>query len=117
VVAPAFSWTGSYIGGHVGGIWGRAEADTYNGVLFPPFITTTPTSLGPIPLLIPGQIGTLGGASGRDSSVIGGGQVGYNWQVNQFVLGIEADGSGTRLAAGLVSAPPARSPAQRRRSR
>jgi outer membrane immunogenic protein len=43
------------------------------------------------------QIATLGGSNGRDSSIIGGGQIGYNWQINQFVLAIEADGSGTRL--------------------
>ena len=42
---------------------------------------------------------------GRRSGVIGGGQVGYNWQVNQFVLGVEADavGSGLNGARGTAS--------------
>src|SRR4029077_1006633 len=34
---------------------------------------------------------------------IGGGQIGYNWQVNQFVLGVEADAQGTGLNGSTAS--------------
>lgn len=104
IVAPVayYNWTGFYGGVHVGGIWGNQDVDPYNGPLFPPFITTTPGPLGPIPLLVPGTISALPGTTNRDASVIGGGQIGYNWQVNQFVLGVEADGSGTRLRSGTA---------------
>jgi len=35
------------------------------------------------------------GASVNPNGFIGGGQIGYNWQVNQFVLGLEADFQGS----------------------
>jgi outer membrane immunogenic protein len=44
------------------------------------------------------------GGGGRRSGVIGGGQVGYNWQINQFVLGVEADAVGTGLNGSSASA-------------
>ena len=49
------------------------------------------------------------GGSSNLNGVIGGGQIGYNWQMNQLVLGVEADfqGSGQRAtqtgAIGLVA--------------
>ena len=42
--------------------------------------------------------------SGSSSGVIGGGQIGYNWQVKQFVLGVEADLVGTDLKGSSASA-------------
>jgi len=69
---PECNWTGFYIGLHVGGQFGHAEdvdVDNYFSI---------PT--GPRPW-------------GYDQSgVIAGGQVGYNFQWNWLVLGIEADG-------------------------
>ena len=35
---------------------------------------------------------------------MGGGQIGYNWQVNQFVLGVEAYAVGTGLNGSSASA-------------
>jgi outer membrane immunogenic protein len=54
------SWTGMYIGVHVGGasVRGTIFDDPYNNVSF-----------------------------------VGGGQIGYNWQMGNFVFGVEADGS------------------------
>jgi outer membrane immunogenic protein len=37
------------------------------------------------------------GWSGDASGVVGGGQIGYNWQSNQFVYGIEGDISGADI--------------------
>src|SRR5665213_392514 len=75
-VDPGYNWTGFYIGGNVGYSWGRSsDASTLtNGagtVLF-----------------------TSGGSSNLDG-VLGGGQNGYNWQVQNWVWGFEADIQGT----------------------
>ncbi|WP_027514617.1 outer membrane protein [Bradyrhizobium sp. WSM1417] len=92
--APVFSWTGFYIGGNVGGAWSHSSADAYNGPVFPAIFILPPTFA--IPTLIPGQIDTLAGP-GNKNSFIGGAQAGYNWQIQQVVLGIEADGQGTNF--------------------
>ena len=63
-----YNWNGFYIGGHVG--WGRTK---FNGTWFGDTATT----------VFPGQ---------HLDGVLGGVQVGYNWQVNNtFVLGLEGD--------------------------
>lgn len=101
-MAPApFSWTGFYVGANVGGAWTPNNAGSDFGPLFPPFIVLAPQAA--IPTLIPGQLDVLGG-TGRQSGVIGGGQIGYNWQVNQFVLGVEADAIGSGLHGSSASA-------------
>ncbi|MEA2885262.1 MAG: outer rane immunogenic protein [Bradyrhizobium sp.] len=101
-MAPApFSWTGFYVGANVGGAWTPNNAGSDFGPLFPPFIVLAPQAA--IPTLIPGQLDVLGG-TGRQSGVIGGGQIGYNWQVNQFVLGVEADAVGSGLHGSSASA-------------
>jgi outer membrane immunogenic protein len=61
-----FSWTGFYIGGNIG--YGTATGTV--------------------------NISTLSGSEDLNG-VLGGGQIGYNWQVNNWVLGIELDGQGT----------------------
>jgi outer membrane immunogenic protein len=66
VAAPAWSWTGFYIGINGGGVWHRAKADITD--------LNTPDS-------------TTAKAFGATF----GGQAGFNWQVERFVLGIEAD--------------------------
>jgi outer membrane immunogenic protein len=98
---PAFSWTGFYIGANAGGAWTPNSGGSDFGPLFPPFIVLPPAVA--IPTVIPGQLDVLAG-SGRRSGFIGGGQIGYNWQVNQFVLGVEADAVGTGLNGSTASA-------------
>jgi outer membrane immunogenic protein len=63
-----YNWSGFYIGGHAGYGWGR-ETITDN----------------------------ITGVTGKTdpSGFIGGAQVGYNWQVSQWVFGIEGDWSWT----------------------
>src|SRR5438067_789865 len=76
VYVPAASWTGFYIGGHVGSAWQQAQ-NTFNGgapyaflspttSFFQPFSSTPTTSA---------------------TGLIGGGQIGYNWQHGNFVFG------------------------------
>jgi len=67
-VAPVgFSWTGFYAGLNVGGKWVNSDV--------------TANVAG----------GAFGLGSARDSTVIGGGQIGYNWQTGPWVLGVEGD--------------------------
>jgi outer membrane immunogenic protein len=75
--AVAFTWTGFYIGANLGGAW--SKFDGTSSIAGNAFIADT----------------TLSGSSSNTSGVIGGGQVGYNWQFNNFVLGIEADIQGS----------------------
>ena len=81
VVAPVYNWTGFYVGGDVGGLWTQKD----NAVLsLPP---------GPpqafLPFLANGSIPVNYGTNG--SSFLYGAHAGYNWQINSFVLGAEAD--------------------------
>lgn len=72
LAAPAgFSWTGAYIGVQLGYAWGSADHSFADGV------TGTPA---PVPY----------GDSSPDG-FLGGVHVGYNHQINQLVLGVEAD--------------------------
>jgi outer membrane immunogenic protein len=98
---PAFSWTGFYVGANVGGAWTPNNSSSDFAPLFPPFIVLAPQAA--IPTLFPGQLASLTGG-GNQSGVIGGGQIGYNWQVQQFVLGVEADIVGTGLKGSSASA-------------
>jgi outer membrane immunogenic protein len=66
IIADVFSWTGFYVGANVGYGWGEADH----------------------------QAGTNSGTGINDFDIDGafaGGQIGYNWQFNQIVLGAEAD--------------------------
>jgi len=89
--AAIYSWTGCYVGGNIGGIWEHDNA--------------------PITLFDPTGIATLAFTSGRiasgfsydRSSVLGGGQLGCNWQATNWVVGIETDFDGTDLRGGGTS--------------
>jgi outer membrane immunogenic protein len=65
MVEAVYDWSGFYVGGELGGIWDRASGS----FAFPPPATYT----------------------NRASTGIGGGFIGYQYQWNQAVLGIEAD--------------------------
>lgn len=72
IAAPIYNWSGFYIGGNAGGGWGRADyLNTANTTLFGDVA-------GPPPF------------SHNTSGFIGGGQIGFNWQVTNWVFGLEA---------------------------
>ncbi|MFZ0528213.1 MAG: outer membrane beta-barrel protein [Xanthobacteraceae bacterium] len=74
MAAPAFSWTGFYIGGNVG--FGRSS--------------TTFTDEAPGLLTFSG--------TARNDTFVGGGQIGYNWQFNpNWVVGVEATVNGGKF--------------------
>ena len=75
--APIFTWTGFYIGVNAGAAFRVRNVD--DNVFFP----------GVDPLLL----ALASNNNNRNNArFIGGGQAGVNYQFNQFVLGIEADG-------------------------
>lgn len=80
-----YNWSGCYIGGHAGAGWSRTEwTNTVDTTLFGD--------------LSPGE-----GFTQNASGFVGGGQVGCNYQVNQFVFGIEGTFSGTSIKKSLTN--------------
>jgi outer membrane immunogenic protein len=76
MVEPIYNWTGFYIGGNVGYSWGRSRD------------TSTLTNGAGTVLFSSIDRANMNG-------VIGGGQIGYNWQVQNWVWGLEADIQGS----------------------
>jgi outer membrane immunogenic protein len=74
-LVPVFSWAGWYIGGNAGYGWGESTSHTSN----------------------------LDGAdilpNLKPKGFIGGGQIGYDWQINNWVLGLVADFQGADIKA------------------
>lgn len=93
--AAAFSWTGFYVGVHGGGMWADKDwTENCSALVGAPCVGLA--------------AGTPFRTSHQISSGIAGGQIGYNWQVNNFVLGIEGDASGAwgNEACSAIVGPP-----------
>lgn len=77
---PLFSWSGFYIGANIGGAWSNSTVtDVATGATF----------------------------NTDNNGFIGGGQVGFNYQINNFVFGVEGDIDATSLSKtgpGVVTA-------------
>ncbi len=74
----ALNWTGLYVGGTFGGVWGRSDhCDT-------PAFCTAPINV---------------------DGITGGGTVGYNWQSSNWVYGLETDFSGSNARGTTVTIP------------
>jgi opacity protein-like surface antigen len=89
VKAPmlAWSWSGIYLGGHLGYGWGRdpkGETETVTGTL------TLPAD----PLFLT-DVNSRGGVAGF--------QAGANWQLGAFVTGLEVDLSGTIIKGSTTN--------------
>jgi len=82
-----YTWAGFYVGGNVGYSWGRAASDLSADPV------TVNIGAGLTPFNTPGFVGS---DSLTPKGVIGGGQVGYNWQTSpNWVFGLEADLQGS----------------------
>jgi outer membrane immunogenic protein len=77
IVSPVFNWTGFYLGAHIGYGWGKSDWNFVGAGTF---------------------------VSPNTNGVFGGLQIGYNYQINNFVLGLEADASAADLS-GWRSCP------------
>jgi outer membrane immunogenic protein len=77
---PVFNWTGFYIGADIGGGWGEH-----------------PVSVAASPIAPAQTINT------HFSGVTGGGFAGYNYQINQFVLGVQGDIQGLGVSGSTFS--------------
>ncbi len=82
-MAPLFSWSGCYIGVEGGGIWGSAHNTSFD------------------PLLL----GDITGSYNLSGWLIGG-TLGCNYQVGQFVFGLEGDDSWTNKNGSIFAIPP-----------
>jgi outer membrane immunogenic protein len=86
VAPPAFSWTGFYVGVNAGYAWG----DPGIAVVSAPVWVNTYNFGNPGIVNTAAMLGTAAGG-GVQGGFIGGGQVGYNYQMGSVVLGLEAD--------------------------
>lgn len=91
--APVFTWTGFYAGVNAGVNWTRRNTE----------VTFSETSLQPVFQALeydPGFTSESWTAALNNSKAgfIGGVHIGYNHQINNFVVGIEADFMGTSVS-------------------
>lgn len=105
--APVYSWTGFYAGVNVGANWG-SNCKTTSLSSFD--ITATPRVYTPFTGYVgsPSVVFAGGCNNSEDAGILGGGQVGYNAQFGQMVLGVETDfdvASQNRSASTYVFGP------------
>jgi outer membrane immunogenic protein len=86
MMAAVSNWSGFYIGGNVGYGWGNGKTDF---------------SFLPTPLDFSFRNATL---DAKPKGMLGGAQIGYNWQIGSLVTGFEADiqGSGLKGSASPI---------------
>jgi outer membrane immunogenic protein len=85
VAPPSSNWTGFYIGVNGGAGWGTAASSIDLGALA--------AGLG-----VGGITGTFPVGSHELNGFLGGGQIGYNWQTGNVVLGVEGDGDWANIS-------------------
>jgi len=79
--AVVFSWTGLYVGAHVGGVWTRAQQSLF----------VDPNIGNYIGSINAGAISAAGTFAQNRTGIEGGIQFGYNVQADFFLAGVEAD--------------------------
>jgi outer membrane immunogenic protein len=92
---PFVSWTGFYVGANAGWIGSdysinNGGSDTGTGGL------GAALAIGAIPSTI----------KATQSGFLGGGQIGYNWQVYNWILGVETDFDGASAKSSVTAAFP-----------
>jgi len=85
---PAWTWTGFYTGLNLGYGWGSSNVNAT-------FIDSGT-----------GAVLNTAGTTVHPAGILGGGQVGYNWQSGNWVTGLEADIQGTgQRGSGTIFCP------------
>jgi outer membrane immunogenic protein len=99
----AYNWTGLYVGGNVGYGWGGNTGSQWDSFADPP----------PFPIFGAALYFAAGGnvlPGVKPDGIIGGGQIGYDWQISpQWVLGVVADFQASDMhgsASASVTPPP-----------
>lgn len=82
-ISPTFNWTGAYLGGHLGGLLQDGSLSLAPFGDSPPDVAINPDLFG--------------------SSAIGGILLGYNYQVGQYAIGVEADVGGMNARSVVLS--------------
>lgn len=91
-VVASYNWTGFYIGANIGGGWSSNDVSI--------------SANDPSARFVVGPTG-MPNASFDSSGVIGGLQLGYNWQFNpKWVLGFETDFQGSGIKGSATSSNP-----------
>jgi outer membrane immunogenic protein len=103
--APILTWAGFYAGINAGGDWGSSSQSldvTSAGGFFSPGCFP-PTNFCQVNVV---DVRNAGAQRLNTSGFVGGGQVGYNWQFGQAVVGIEGDFDYFRSAGrGIKTVP------------
>jgi outer membrane immunogenic protein len=86
--APVFTWTGCYVGAHVGYKWGTSKQE-YGGL-----VNGVPNAFAPVGTDLTGNFDVNG--------PVGGAQGGCNYQTGAWVWGVEVDG-GWSSASGQAA--------------
>ena len=88
VAVPVFTWTGFYVGVNAG--YGFSDSNNRNFGFNGPLTAVGPTAT-PV-VAFPGTVFGNNGANGQNrDGFVGGGQIGYNYQFGNIVVGVEAD--------------------------
>ncbi|MCV9935926.1 porin family protein [Boseaceae bacterium BT-24-1] len=97
-VAPVFTWTGFYVGAHAGYGFGDDNSHRLAPGGSPASIAnaTIGFAIGSIPSRI----------NQNNKGLIGGGQIGYNYQIGSVVLGAEADLSYSDVSSKAIVETP-----------
>jgi opacity protein-like surface antigen len=77
-IVASYNWSGLYVGGHLGHLWGRTHVE---------------------------DNGEIAERNARTDGVVGGVMLGYNWQIQRLVFGLEGDFGWTN-AHGVGTGPP-----------
>ena len=103
-LAPVYNWTGFYAGLNAGVGWSGNDVNTTGWPLY-----ANPTHADSSAQVAASAASATASIPTSSTSFIGGGQVGYNFQMNTWVVGLEADIDGlspsSQTNTALVGAP------------
>jgi outer membrane immunogenic protein len=105
MMAPAFSWSGCYIGANAGWVGGRTAHNTApSGAYLSAAGALAPPNAAGTGLLAGDFTSAIHSYETRDSGGTVGGQVGCNYQVSTFLIGLEGDFNWSSLRSNVNAA-------------